>query len=108
LIFKHFHGGGNAKIYLVSKIKQGVFMRRFVLAAMVVFGMVSMANAAEVKNTYGTGDSKLNACVEAKKQASREADSAKKTIVSFGECECDKKDYYPWKCAVDYKVVSNN
>lgn len=81
-------------------------MKKYLLAAVLVMGMVSVAQA-EMRNAESDiKSSESEACANAKQDAKNRI-SENETIADFKKCECSpaKNAFGPGvKCNVDYKV----
>ena len=84
-------------------------MKKIALAGMMVFGLVSVAQAGmESATSNPPVASEAAACGMAKSDATYNASRQNKTVVSFGRCECsahtDYQNFTTYICTVDYRT----
>jgi hypothetical protein len=80
-------------------------MKRHILAVALVLASASaMADRVVSGITLdGYGNSKPQACENAKKHAEDKAQYDEQ-VVGFSECECDKNENNKWSCTVNAKI----
>lgn len=85
-------------------------MKKHLLAAALVMGMVSAVQAEERNISGQSYGSEREACDDAKAKAKAEAKQSHKVVAEFDKCACSSPGSSSgakrifWECSVDYKV----